>query len=251
MADRLSESVRLLEADRDRLREFVADVSHELRTPIAALRTFTELQRDGQVDEVQRREFLDRSTEQINRLEWMSTNLLDLSRIDAGIFPLDMRWGDLRDPVRAVVEAHAELAEQRGISLVERGADQPGDASLRPRTDRAAAQQPGRQRAEVHASAAGRSWSPWRRRPTAAASKSATPVRASRRPSCRSCSTASSAARTWATRGPPAAAWGWRSPAPSWRCTAGTIEVASAIGQGSVFTVDLPRAEAVPASEGS
>ena len=118
MADRLSESVRLLEADRDRLREFVADVSHELRTPIAALRTFTELQRDGQVDEAQRREFLDRSTEQINRLEWMSTNLLDLSRIDAGIFPLDMRWGDLRDPVRAVVEAHAELAEERGLSLV-------------------------------------------------------------------------------------------------------------------------------------
>ena len=118
MADRLSESVRMLEADRDRLREFVADVSHELRTPIAALRTFTELQRDGQVDEAQRREFLYRSTEQINRLEWMSTNLLDLSRIDAGIFPLDMRWGDLRDPVRAVVEAHSELAEGRGISLV-------------------------------------------------------------------------------------------------------------------------------------
>jgi two-component system sensor histidine kinase BaeS len=118
MADRLSESLRLLEADRDRLREFVADVSHELRTPIAALRAFTELQRDGQVDEETRREFLDRSSEQISRLEWMSTNLLDLSRIDAGIFPLDVRHGDLRDPIRSVVEAHAELAEQRGVSLI-------------------------------------------------------------------------------------------------------------------------------------
>jgi len=117
MADRLSESLRLLEADRDRLREFVADVSHELRTPIAALRTFIELQRDDKVDDVMRREFLDRSSEQISRLEWMSTNLLDLSRIDAGIFPLDMRDGDLRDPIRSVVEAHAELAEQRGVSL--------------------------------------------------------------------------------------------------------------------------------------
>ena len=118
MADRLSESLRLLEADRDRLREFVADVSHELRTPIAALRAFTELQGDGEVDEPTRREFLDRSKEQISRLEWMSTNLLDLSRIDAGIFPLDIRPGDLRDPIRSVVEAHAELAEQRGVSLV-------------------------------------------------------------------------------------------------------------------------------------
>jgi signal transduction histidine kinase len=118
MADRLSESLRLLEADRDRLREFVADVSHELRTPIAALRAFTELQGDGEVDEPTRREFLDRSKEQISRLEWMSTNLLDLSRIDAGIFPLDIRPGDLRDPIRSVVEAHAELAEQRGVSLM-------------------------------------------------------------------------------------------------------------------------------------
>jgi len=118
MADRLSESLRLLEADRDRLREFVADVSHELRTPIAALRAFTELQRDGKVDEATRREFLDRSSEQISRLDWMSTNLLDLSRIDAGIFPLDVRPGDLRDPIRSVVEAHAELAEQRGVSLM-------------------------------------------------------------------------------------------------------------------------------------
>ncbi|HEV8252309.1 MAG TPA: ATP-binding protein [Candidatus Limnocylindria bacterium] len=118
MADRLSESLRMLEADRDQLREFVADVSHELRTPIAALRAFTELQRDGQVDDATRREFLDRSSEQISRLDWMSTNLLDLSRIDAGIFPLDVRSGDLRDPIRSVVEAHAELAEQRGVSLI-------------------------------------------------------------------------------------------------------------------------------------
>jgi signal transduction histidine kinase len=118
MADHLSDSLRMLEADRDQLREFVADVSHELRTPIAALRAFTELQRDGKVDDAMRREFLDRSSEQISRLDWMSTNLLDLSRIDAGIFPLDMRSGDLRDPIRSVVEAHAELAEQRGVSLV-------------------------------------------------------------------------------------------------------------------------------------
>jgi methyl-accepting chemotaxis protein len=115
MADRLSESLRMLEADRDRLREFVADVSHELRTPIAALRAFTELQGDGDTDEATRREFLDRSKEQIARLEWMSTNLLDLSRIDAGIFPLDMRPGDLRDPIRSVVEAHDELAVERGV----------------------------------------------------------------------------------------------------------------------------------------
>ena len=116
MADRLTESLQLLEADRDRLREFVADVSHELRTPLAALRTYTELQRDG-VDEEARHEFLDRSSEQLTRLEWMSANLLDLSRIDAGIFPMDVRVGDLREPIRAAVEASAEAAAGRGIGV--------------------------------------------------------------------------------------------------------------------------------------
>jgi signal transduction histidine kinase len=117
MADRLSGTLRVLEADRDRLREFVADVSHELRTPIAALRLYTELQRDGDVDEATRREFLERSLDQIQRLDWLSTNLLDLSRIDAGIYPLDMREGDLRDPVQAVVQALSEAAVEHGVAL--------------------------------------------------------------------------------------------------------------------------------------
>ena len=117
MADRLSGTLRMLEADRDRLREFVADVSHELRTPIAALRLYTELLRDGNVDETITHEFMERSIEQIQRLEWLSTNLLDLSRIDAGIFPLDMREGDLRDPIQAVVQALSDVAVERGVTL--------------------------------------------------------------------------------------------------------------------------------------
>ncbi len=117
MADRLSGTLRMLEADRDRLREFVADVSHELRTPIAALRMYTELQQEDDTDEATRREFRERSLEQIGRLEWLSTNLLDLSRIDAGIFPLDMQEGDLRDPIQAVVQATAEVAMTRGLAL--------------------------------------------------------------------------------------------------------------------------------------
>ena len=117
MADRLSGTLRMLEADRDRLREFVADVSHELRTPIAALRLYTELLSSGEVEEATRLEFLDRSTEQIGRLEWLSTNLLDLSRIDSGIFPLDIHDGDLRDPIQAVVQALSEEAVERGVAL--------------------------------------------------------------------------------------------------------------------------------------
>jgi signal transduction histidine kinase len=86
---------------------------------------YTELLREGEVDEATRTEFLERSAQQIGRLEWLSTNLLDLSRIDAGIFPLDMRDGDLRDPVQATVQALSEVAVARGVSL---DSEVPGEA---------------------------------------------------------------------------------------------------------------------------
>ena len=164
---------------------------------IAALRTFTELQHDGQLEEDQRREFLERSTEQISRLEWMSNNLLDLSRIDSGIFPLDMRSGDLRDPVRSAVEAQAEIAEQRGISVVSRVPTSP----VMLRFDRERILQ-------LLGNLIGNALKFTPRggevivelvdAPGGCHLSSATQARASRRRSCRASSIASSAARTWA-----------------------------------------------------
>ena len=219
MADQLEETLTMLSDDRDRLRAFIADVSHELRTPIAALRTFTELQRDGGIDEATRTEFLDRSDEQIRRLEWMSTNLLDLSRIDAGIFPMELTSADLRDPLRSVVEAHAEEAERRGVSLSSEVPSSAGAAHLRPRADRAAGGQPDRKRAQVHPAwrigLAGAERRGGRRGDRGARHRTGHPGRRA----ARSSSTASTAAPTRARRAPRGAALGWRSPARSPRCT--------------------------------
>ena len=224
------------QADRDRLREFVADVSHELRTPIAALRTFTAAaRRSGRRGAAP--EFLDRSTEQINRLEWMSTNLLDLSRIDAGIFPLDMRWGDLRDPVRAVVEAHSEQAEDAASRWSAR-CRPARSCSASTASGSSAPQQPGRQRAQVHQARRrdrGRAGRDARRRsPGGARLRSGHPE-------------AELLVFDRFFRGTNVAMLARRSglglaiARSIVEMHGGRIEAASAVGQGSVFTVDLPR----------
>ena len=117
-------SIEFIRRDRDRSRDFLADVSHELRTPIAALRTFNELLTEGAGARTRRhaQEFLEQSRQQIERLDWLATNLLELSKLDSGLVLLDLRPDDLRAVVENAVAAGAAERRPQGRrrSIVER-----------------------------------------------------------------------------------------------------------------------------------
>jgi len=126
MAERLEESFRLLSAERDRLaldrdglRQFVADVSHELRTPLTALYTFNDLLQGGAgEDPATRREFLAESAGQIERLNWLTRNLLDLSRLEAGITRIEPRPADLGETLRRAVASNSPAAGTKGVAIL-------------------------------------------------------------------------------------------------------------------------------------
>jgi signal transduction histidine kinase len=90
--DRMREQLATLERAR---REFIANASHELRTPIFALGGHVELLTDEDMDEPTRREFLSEMRLQIERLTKLATDLLDLSRLDAGRLHVEMVPVDL------------------------------------------------------------------------------------------------------------------------------------------------------------
>ena len=126
MADRLEQSVEMIRSDRDRSRDFLADVSHELRTPIAALRTFNELLKGkAGADSDARAEFLESGGQQIERLDWLATNLLELSKLDSGLVLLELRPDDLRAAVESAVEQADGAARRRGVRLSHQLPDQP------------------------------------------------------------------------------------------------------------------------------
>jgi signal transduction histidine kinase len=118
MAERLEASFSELAAERDTLRRFIADASHELRTPITALRNFIELLQGAAAhDPEARREFLTESEAQLERMAWITGNLLNLSRIEAGLVTLDIAEHDARDLITATAAAFRAQAEERGIIL--------------------------------------------------------------------------------------------------------------------------------------
>ena len=101
----------------DARREFIANASHELRTPIFSLGGFLELFRDEELDEATRREFLETMTEQVERLSKLATDLLDLSRLDAGPLRIEAEPVELAAIASDLREEFAAVARRLDHSL--------------------------------------------------------------------------------------------------------------------------------------
>jgi signal transduction histidine kinase len=113
--NQMQEQLRRVDVAR---KEFIATASHELRTPIFSLSGFVELLQDEDIDEETRREFLETMREQVERLQKLSVNLLDLSRLDSDSVELHTEPVDLAELTRSVAgEFHPRLAEH-GTELV-------------------------------------------------------------------------------------------------------------------------------------
>jgi signal transduction histidine kinase len=96
-------AAELVATDRVR-RDLVANVSHELRTPIGALQARLENLVDGV--EPNEPEVLEAMLAQVERLGRLVAQLLDLSRLESGVVPLERR----PFPVRSVLEDAAREA---------------------------------------------------------------------------------------------------------------------------------------------
>jgi signal transduction histidine kinase len=98
-------------------KEFIANASHELRTPIFSLGGFVELLQDEELDEETRNEFLTTMREQVDRLQKLTTDLLDLSRLDAGSIDLELEPVPLRTLANQVAGEFAAAAARKGSEI--------------------------------------------------------------------------------------------------------------------------------------
>jgi two-component system, OmpR family, sensor histidine kinase MtrB len=131
MAASLERQIHQLEELSRVQRRFVSDVSHELRTPLTTIRMASEVIHEGRhdLDPV-----LSRSAEllqaQLDRFEALLSDLLEISRFDAGAAVLDVEAVDVREVVERVIEVLYPLAERRGIPLQLQLPDEPALAQI-------------------------------------------------------------------------------------------------------------------------
>jgi signal transduction histidine kinase len=117
--DNRSMRIRFIEIDQMK-RNFISHVSHELKAPLASMQETTHLlleQIPGPLTDKQRR-LLDLNLQSGKRLAQMIGNILDLSRLEAGIVEYDMQPSDIAELIQSVVMELSPRAREKSLRIL-------------------------------------------------------------------------------------------------------------------------------------
>ncbi|MCS7070580.1 MAG: HAMP domain-containing histidine kinase, partial [Anaerolinea sp.] len=97
--------------------DFMAEMVHELRTPLMALKTSTTLLKRPDLPLERRHEIIDTMQQETERLIRMTSDFLDLARLESGRARIDLSRFDLGKLVRECVEIVSAQAAERDITI--------------------------------------------------------------------------------------------------------------------------------------
>jgi two-component system, OmpR family, sensor histidine kinase MtrB len=118
MAGSLQRQIGQLEELSRVQQQFASDVSHELRTPLTTVRMAADVLHESRDDfDPAVRRSAELLQAQLDRFEALLTDLLEISRFDAGAVVLNAESTDVRDLAHAVVDGAAPLAARKGSAL--------------------------------------------------------------------------------------------------------------------------------------
>jgi len=98
--------------------DFVSNVSHELKTPLASIKAYVEMLTDGEMqDPAQCREFFQIIASETDRMSRLIENILNLSRLESGLVPVNKTDLAVTQILRDVGEVMTPQAAQKNIQL--------------------------------------------------------------------------------------------------------------------------------------
>ncbi len=119
MAASLQEQITQLATLSQMQQRFVSDVSHELRTPLTTVRMAAEVLYDARhdFDPINKRS-AELLYNQVERFQSLLSDLLEISRFDAGVAVLDAEAEDILQVIAHAIEGAAPVAAEYGSEIV-------------------------------------------------------------------------------------------------------------------------------------
>ncbi|MBP2320993.1 signal transduction histidine kinase [Kibdelosporangium banguiense] len=117
VAGSVNELADALQRSESRQRDFLLSVSHELRTPLTAVRGFAESLADGVVTGADAADVGRTICNEAQRLERLVSDLLDLARLSADDFRLDITRVDLTGVAREAADVWSARCAREGVTF--------------------------------------------------------------------------------------------------------------------------------------
>ncbi|MBL9106253.1 MAG: PAS domain-containing protein [Myxococcales bacterium] len=100
-------------------RDFVANVSHELRTPVSVIRLNAETLLDGALEKPEvARKFLEAQMRNADRLSALVSDLLEISRIEAGTYAVHSDVVAVLPVLERTIDSVERLAQEKNLTIV-------------------------------------------------------------------------------------------------------------------------------------
>lgn len=124
MAGRLQNSLEQLKLEKSFLRNLLSDISHQLKTPMASLIIFNEnLLNEPDMNKEMQMKFLQRSQQQLERMDWLIISLLKLARVEAGAIVFHKEETRLRELIDNAVHTLRSLSEGKRQTICIHGGE--------------------------------------------------------------------------------------------------------------------------------
>ncbi len=116
MSERLKHSFLQINKEKEYLKKMISLISHQFKTPVASLKLFNELMLEG-VDNETRVDFLHRSIDELDKMDWLVNTLLRIARIEAGTVGINKRMLSINDTVNKTVESVKPISAAKNIKI--------------------------------------------------------------------------------------------------------------------------------------
>lgn len=117
MTIKLKEQNELSLKDKIYLQDTLSDISHQLKTPLTSMYVINELLYDDKLDKSLKKELLNKSKKGLERIEWLITSLLKMSRLDSGSEKLIFEEVKLINIINKTIEPIRIPLELKNINL--------------------------------------------------------------------------------------------------------------------------------------
>lgn len=99
------------------LQSLLSDISHQTKTPIANLKMLNETMLTRPISEEQRREFLEATGSQLDKLDFLIQAMVKTSRLEAGVITLEKKDASIEETLVNAINGILAQMEKKGIEL--------------------------------------------------------------------------------------------------------------------------------------